>query len=143
MNMADIMLLASRERADRVTDRALDKTHQWPVRVYIAGRYEDQAELRQFALDQERELGWKIVSRWLWSPLTREQCKEAGLELQEAQLDLDEIEKCDVMIVDTHNTTETGGREVEIGYAMRAGKIVLRRGPVRNIFHHLLPEIEL
>jgi hypothetical protein len=129
--------------AERLTTKVLDETHRWPIKVYVAGKFEDQARLRQWAMDQERELGWQIVSSWLWELGTREECREAGLESQIAKHDLDEVKDCDVFVLDTQSPTETGGREVELGYALAHGKIVLRRGPVWNIFHTLLLELEV
>ena len=129
--------------AERLLPRPPMNYGKRQCKVYIAGRYEDQPRLRQFALDMEREQGWQTVASWLWSPETREQAREMGTEDGAARQDLTEIRQCDVLILDTLTPTETGGRDFEAGFAMALGKIVLRRGPSWNIFHTLLPEVEL
>ena len=114
------------------------------LKVYVAGRYEDQADLRQFALDLEREMGWLVISSWLWSPATRADIdQDEVLAAETARACLTEIRHCDMVILDTGTPTQTGGREFEAGFAHALGKIVVCRGPARNIFHTLLPEVHL
>ncbi len=52
-----------------------------------------------------------------------------------ATRDCGELFDCHLFIIDTLDDSNTGGREVEYGLAVGAGKEVWRVGPVRNIFH--------
>ena len=52
-----------------------------------------------------------------------------------ADRDLSGVRAADIFILDTIDTTETGGREVELGAALILGKAILHIGPIRNLFH--------
>lgn len=51
--------------------------------------------------------------------------------------DLTEVEGCRLLIVDTNEVNERGGREVEFGYAIKSEKWIWVVGPKRNVFHYM------
>lgn len=53
--------------------------------------------------------------------------------------DLCEIRSADLLILDTAEASERGGKEVEFGFALGhyQGKLVWIVGAARNVFHHL------
>ncbi len=52
-----------------------------------------------------------------------------------ADRDLSGIREADIFILDTHDYSDTGGREVELGAAIILGKVIFLVGPIRNLFH--------
>lgn len=59
--------------------------------------------------------------------------------VEEGTRDVEEVMRADMLIIDTYDESITGGREVELGMAMSNKAVVYRVGPIRNIFHHLIP----
>lgn len=57
--------------------------------------------------------------------------------IAEAKRDLREVQRADLLILDTIDESNTGGREVEMGSALSMETTIWRVGPVRNIFHEL------
>ena len=53
--------------------------------------------------------------------------------------DLTEIRSADLLVVDTFMPSETGGKEVELGFGLGLfqSKLVYIVGPLRNVFHYL------
>lgn len=75
-------------------------------------------------------MGHMVTSRWLL---------EEGVSYQSALRDMREIREADLLIIDTVDVTERGGREWEIGYAQALGKPIVKVGPNRNVFHQFIP----
>ena len=106
------------------------------MRVYLASNWESQARL--VALVSRVDGGsHEVVSSWLWEEpgqgfrvLSEMQCVE------KAHRDLGEILTADLVIVDTLEETQSGGREVELGFAVGKHPVWLV-GPCRNIFHQV------
>jgi nucleoside 2-deoxyribosyltransferase len=111
------------------------------VNIYIAGKWSARERLAERAKEVEA-LGHKVVSSWLRPDVAIEQGEWASMSSHEqasyASRDLDEVDAADLLILDTFDESNTGGREVEYGYAIGANKIVTRVGPTRNGFHHLM-----
>lgn len=111
------------------------------MRVYIAGRFTGQARIRSEAvalkmLDPEVE----VVSSWLWSeePDNGDYSEEQAKEW--AKRDCREVGTADLLILDTLDDSNTGGREVEFGLAGAWGTTTVIIGPYRNVFHRLANE---
>ena len=111
------------------------------MRLYIAGAFESQARLIGMR-DRVENLtpGHTVLSTWLdetgASPPTPAESYAYAVR------DLSEVRVCDILLLDTFDTNERGGREFEAGFGMGTGVQVLRVGPVRNVFHSLLQGFE-
>lgn len=108
------------------------------MRVYVAGRFTGRHRIKMEA--ETSILGANIVSTWLNAteadyPYPTEQA--AGYAIR----DMEELASADVLIVDTLDDSNTGGREVEFGAAWASGKKCIVVGPRRNVFHYL-PTVE-
>lgn len=81
-------------------------------------------------------LGHTVCSNWL-----SEDNAQAFDDLSEKRRrtysyrDIGEVVTADLLIVDTQEVSQSGGREVEYGMALALGKSVWVVGPQRNIFH--------
>lgn len=115
------------------------------LKIYIAGKWSSRDYLTTKA-DQLRARGHDVVARWLSPTLDVELGEWAKLPphvaVTTASLDLDDIDEAELLILDTLDESNTGGREVEFGYAIGTGKIVATVGPVRNGFHRLAHNFE-
>lgn len=105
------------------------------LRVYIAGRSERRAELQAVAgvLDGE---GVAVTSRWLLD----DEAWALGLasRAKGAEIDLADIDAASGVLSFTEEAGGgTGGRHVELGYALAKGKWLWIIGPRENVFHHL------
>ena len=102
---------------------------------YLASNWDSKSRLQPIARDLRR-LGHTVTSTWLdedeaqnFDALTLDQ------QLAYAHRDFDEIDAAQVLILDTLEQSLTGGREVEVGYALRCFLPIWLVGPRRNIFH--------
>ncbi len=104
------------------------------MRVYLASNFASQDRMKGVRRMLER-LGHEVTSTWL---------DEDGAQSYElnpqfgpgyAIRDRGEVEASDILILDTLEQSNTGGREVELGLALATGKRTWRVGPARNIFH--------
>lgn len=111
------------------------------MRIYIAARYDRRAEMAAVARELRRE-GHFVTSTWVrprQKPLPGVVC---------AINDIDDLEAADCLVSFTEAPTEgvswaaRGGRHVEFGWALAAGKRLCVVGPRENIFHHL-PRVEV
>lgn len=114
------------------------------MKVYIAGRFTGRARLASLADDLKRiDPRVRITSSWL-TPKTEAEHKDYPYEDDAARCyairDLDEIWDSDFLILDTIDDSNTGGREVEWGYALARDLRVVLVGPRRNVFHYLAHE---
>ena len=117
-------------------------------RIYLAARYSRWHELADYA-QQLRAYGFTITSQWLEgrSPLSSDGLsEEATLEQRTwfAQQDWDDLMAADSCISFTEpsrSSNTRGGRHVELGAALAAGKRVIVVGHRENVFH-CLPQIE-
>lgn len=105
------------------------------LKVYIASSYADRD--RSIELMKYLEgYGLEITSTWLREP--ENDGTDAGKRWY-ANLDLDDVERADVLVALTYAPTqEPRGTLVEIGYALAKGKPVLWLGRQHGecIFHH-------
>lgn len=101
------------------------------MKVYIAAPYEWRAYAQLLQPQIERH-GCTVLAAWLHT-----QNPESSAE---ARIDLDDIDAADAVIVLNPPGMErsgTGGRHVELGYALGRGKHVFLVGEATNVFHHL------
>lgn len=101
------------------------------MKVYIAAPYpvRDRAATMMRVLELR---GVEVTSRWLKAPDTM--CDE------HARKDLEDVAAADVLLALNPEGWEdkgTGGRHVELGYAIALGKPILLVGERTNIFHYL------
>jgi hypothetical protein len=101
------------------------------MKIYIAGRYNLLNELK---LESQKyiDAGHSITSRWLDN-------QEEGKSWDAvADMDIQDVHSADACVLYTEpygTPVSGGGRHVEFGYALGAGKIVVVVGPHENIFH--------
>lgn len=107
--------------------------------IYISGKFESQERLRH-ERDRIHATGaGKVVGTWL-----DEEPQPCGGALprqarEYAIRDCAEIDKADLLILDTKDENIRGGREVEYGYALGRNCEVWIVGPKRNVFHEFAP----
>ena len=101
------------------------------LRVYIAAPYPTRADVKNIALDLRRT-GIAITSRWIF--------EDDALDDKAARRDLTDVARCDVLIAYNPSgweNTGTGGRHVELGYAIALMKPIILVGARSNVFHQL------
>ena len=107
------------------------------MNVYIAGAFESQARLRDLR-DRIEALGSTVIGTWLDEEGSGTPTFQDALGY--AVRDLSEVRVADLLILDTLDVNERGGREVEYGAAFAWGIPTVRVGPARNVFHQLQKE---
>jgi nucleoside 2-deoxyribosyltransferase len=103
-------------------------------KVYVAARFERQAEARDLAHALIAN-GFSVTSRWLTAP---------GLALGDPCLselwgrrDLNDVDACDVYLLLSDEVLGRGGKDFEGGYAFARGKRLVVVGPRAHVFHFL------
>lgn len=107
--------------------------------IYIAGRFDRKEELRGYA-DTLTSLGYYITSTWLYGKHESDgECTTDELAAF-AEEDLLDIMNADVLLAFTEDKLSSGyhsgGRHVELGFALGQGIDVAIIGPPENVFHH-------
>lgn len=101
------------------------------MKVYIAAPYPMRATAIELMTKLEA-LGVTVTSSWLRA--------EDEMNDKYARLDLADVRRADALVAMNpaawHNTG-TGGRHVELGYALALKRPVVLLGDPSNIFHHL------
>lgn len=108
---------------------------------YIAGIFEARERLRSHR-DHLITLGHKVTSTWLDAPAEASMLNPEAPYVELADRDLKEIDASDTLLLDTLGDLHRGGREVEAGYALGKGKIVVVIGSRKNVFHYLCFRVE-
>jgi hypothetical protein len=106
------------------------------VNIYIAGKWEarDRLKLERDAIHANTK--HKVIGTWL----DVEESPEPTIMDKRAYAgrDLAEVKASNLLILDTLDMNERGGREVEYGMALGRGHIwTWIVGPIRNIFHEI------
>lgn len=99
--------------------------------MYIAAPYPVRDEAIRVMRMLELQ-GVEVTSRWLKAP--------DELTDEHARKDLEDVARADVLLAlnpDGWEERGTGGRHVELGYALALGKAIVLVGERSNIFHHL------
>ena|SRR3990167_129198 len=120
-----------------------------PLRFYIASRFQDRDDAIGYKYYLQ-DLGLECTSTWLTDQDgngtnmatlegKNEECR------QRASADFKDIADADIFIVlsprKAHGTG-SGGRHVEVGYAVALGKPVFLLGHRENVFHYL-PQVRV
>lgn len=115
------------------------------MKVYLAACYARREELAAYA-EELRALGIEVTSRWLTgehsAPAEHED--KAAIWERYSQDDVDDVLAADTVVSFTEPPTVPtlrGGRHVEFGIAVQAGKRKVLVGQRENIFHWL-PGVE-
>lgn len=104
-------------------------------RIYLAGRFRQQSELRAIGERIQKARAGVIVSTWLYDAAGSETASIAFRDFQD-------VLACDLLIMDTTIPVRRGGSEVELGIALGSDKEAWIVGPMRNIFHRLIPQFD-
>lgn len=104
-------------------------------RIYLCARYSRHVELAAYA-DELRALGYSVDCEWISG--AHDDTDSATC----ATIDLSEVLSADTVISFTEGAGEIqgrgrGGRHVEFGIALAAGKQCVVVGHRENVFHHL------
>lgn len=101
------------------------------MKIYVAAPYPDR-DSAIVVMHMLEAQGHVVTSRWLKSP--------DELADEHARKDLDDVAEADVLLAINGRDWEnagTGGRHVELGYAIALGKEIVLMGRRSNIFHYL------
>ena len=110
------------------------------MKIYLAGSFRRQKELRQYAAEMELK-GHEITSSWL--NLDRDEVEDFSNPEESvayAVKDLQDLEDAHCLVSFTEaedSPSKRGGRHVEFGIAHATMKALLIVGPRENIFHTL------
>jgi nucleoside 2-deoxyribosyltransferase len=117
------------------------------MKVYLAARYSRHPEMQQIEASL-RAMGHEVTSRWIQGG--HELSKEGSTEAQQAErgrfaeedlADLLAADCCLCFTEEPRSTNSRGGRHVELGIAIGAGKRVVVVGWRENVFC-CLPSVE-
>ena len=114
------------------------------MRVYLAAKFQAGPVMREWR-DMLTGNGIEVTSRWFngtHEPHDRghEDAQRDGF----AREDLEDIDKADVLVAwnpADHHGTGSGGRHVEVGYAIGTHKPVVVVGARENVFHYLRGQV--
>lgn len=106
------------------------------MRIYIAGSFLDQADLRPMA-DRLWHLGHEITGTWLQETKKPVGMPEAVFKKKLAIKDLCEVARADIVILD--NRRSSGGKNAEWGFALGEfqHKQLFLIGEPTNVFQYL------
>lgn len=99
--------------------------------IYIAAPF-DLHTVATHVMQWLESQGHTVTSSWLRG--------HEGLDDAHARLDLADVARADTLLLINPEGWErsgTGGRHVELGYALRMGKQIVVLGVRSNIFHYL------
>ena len=113
------------------------------IHVYLGGAFEAKTRLMGIRDVLETIPGVKVVGTWLNQP------SDDGVGLNEGEdtlvekateyavRDLEEVYGADLLILDTIQTNDRGGKDTEFGAALASGQTTWIVGPRRNVFQRL------
>lgn len=103
-----------------------------PPSFYLAAPYQMRAAA-QVAMQQFAARGFACTARWI----TQDDSAQIGPEW--AQADLADIDAAAAFVAlgpEVWKNAGSGGRHVELGYALARGKLICLVGARTNLFHH-------
>ena len=105
------------------------------MRVYLAHNFAARDWLRENVIPFLESKGHKVVSSWI----TDDRHLNSEWKVESAVQDLQDVESAGALVffADQFGITPGAGKFVELGYAIRAGKIVIVVGIGRCIFYNL------
>lgn len=105
-------------------------------KIYVAGKFEAQERLKHERNRIHREGAGRVIGTWLDEENANPSTAD---KLEYAERDYAEVSASDLLILDTADENNRGGREVEFGIAIGRGIEVWVVGPKRNVFHEMAP----
>jgi CO dehydrogenase/acetyl-CoA synthase beta subunit len=110
------------------------------VKIYLAAKFEDKMKMRDVRAFLQNE-GHEITSRWI--DVEHEEDKSHtvtdAMRVEYAKMDVYDVLKADTLVAFAGQRSEPaigGGRHVEFGIALQAGKQIIVVGPKgEHIFH--------
>jgi nucleoside 2-deoxyribosyltransferase len=100
--------------------------------IYVAAPYPLREQARRARLFLQAR-GHEVTSRWIIED-------QAEMSDEHARGDLEDVARADVLLAlhpEGWHNLGTGGRHVELGYALALGKRCVLIGQPTNNFHHL------
>lgn len=110
--------------------------------AYLAGRY-DRREEFQLMVPLFEAVGIGVKATWLSG--THEGAEDPATLRWCAEEDLADVAFCDLLVFFSEHRDvgfTSGGRHVELGYALGRRKRVVVIGPIENVFHHAVERYE-
>ena len=110
------------------------------MKIYLAAKFEQQKTMRSVR-DFLVNDGHEVTSRWIDVEHESDEAHTVTdeMRIEYAQMDIDDVLKADALIAFSHPRSEPGiggGRHVEFGIALQAGKDIIVVGPKgEHIFH--------
>lgn len=104
------------------------------MNIYLCAQFKEQELMREWRR-LLHNAGHIVTSRWLDADGEKTETNAASLA---ADMDLEDIDIATVVITHTLNRGDLftgGGRHIEYGYALHAGKILINIGGVESVFH--------
>jgi nucleoside 2-deoxyribosyltransferase len=113
------------------------------IRIYVAASFHGVERIRDEVETLESK-AYEVLGVWHQPNDPIEQIWDGNFGGRIAQAlalrDLHGIETSDLMIIDTLDPSSTGGRNVELGYALALKKRVILIGPPTTVFFALIRE---
>lgn len=109
------------------------------MKVYLAAQFPRREEMAGIKSELE-SAGFVVTSCWIEAPGAEVRSAEPEELARCAAMDLEDLRSADVLIAfsEEHDSGYyTGGRHVELGYALALQIPVLLIGPIENVFHAL------
>lgn len=103
--------------------------------IYLAAPWANRVATRAIR-DELVAMGCEVTSRWLDVP-DGPQVPDEARAIQEARMDIDDINAAEMLIVLTDERPIGAGHHVEFGYAMAIGLDLVVVGPIKSVFHYL------
>ena len=109
------------------------------MKIYIGASFSSRTRLRPIR-DELWKMGHEVVSSWLDEVAKPEQMTHQEFYKKLALKDLCELKSADLAVIDLFDTSTTGGRDTELGFALASfsGKQVYTVGPTKSVFHELV-----
>jgi hypothetical protein len=114
------------------------------VKIYLAAKFGQKAEMKEVRAFLIND-GHEVTSQWL--DVEEGVDTDAGVNrlAHYAKMDVDDVLRADVLVTfsQEHKTLHSGGgRHVEFGVAVQAGKQIIVVGPKGEHIFHYLPCVE-
>ncbi len=109
------------------------------MKIYLAGSFAAQKRLRPIR-DKLWALGHEVVGTWLDEIAVPTGMSQDIFNKQLAIKDLTEVKSADCFIIDVKEESTTGGRMVELGYALGQAKLKYLVGENQCIFLNLVDQ---
>ena len=112
------------------------------MKIYISGSFASRLELRPIR-DQLWHMGHEITGTWLDEVAKPENMTQDEFYRKLGMKDLAEVNEADLIIVDLNKPSTSGGRDVELGYALGryAAKQIYLVGTPVSVFHQLADRV--